>query len=448
MSHPYVGRICPYCGRPLQEQDIIAVCDTCGVPQHLACWQQKHACSIPNCPGSIREIISPEVPASPANPPVPPQPEEPDYEGTAPLYGVPPQAEPGFQPVPPRPEEPDCEGTAPLYGVPPRAEPGYCPMPPVYSAPGNRKPPKQKNPAPGGKKKHTGLIITLSVVIPLVLAAAALATIFYFIPLFRYKGAEKDLKKGDYDRAYGTFVELDDFQDSAELAKQTLYEKACALLDDGQYDAAIRQFRDLKKYRDSRDMVLEARYEQAGEALRNEEYETAIDLFEELEDFNNSEERLTKAKYGYIRSHMDNRDEKTYEYLKEFCRRGDQEAYELWNQLYIWSADVSFHLDGDPDSKEYSTVSADVSNLHIIYQVEGGVPGETVSLTQEIILPDGTRQWSENIFRDISGGQVCISLWDGQIFENADRAETGDMLVRLYITGENYPLCEGNLRIR
>lgn len=40
----WVGKICPYCEKRLQESDNVLVCERCGTPYHAACWYEHKGC--------------------------------------------------------------------------------------------------------------------------------------------------------------------------------------------------------------------------------------------------------------------------------------------------------------------------------------------------------------------------------------------------------------------
>jgi len=60
MAHTYVGKICPYCKTTFQEDDTIAICGSCFMPHHLACWQANEGCTTYGCKGVIESIINSE----------------------------------------------------------------------------------------------------------------------------------------------------------------------------------------------------------------------------------------------------------------------------------------------------------------------------------------------------------------------------------------------------
>ncbi len=67
----YVGKICPYCKTLFKQDDTVAVCNSCFMPHHLACWQANEGCTTYGCTGLIDTIINQEnatKQAVPSNP--------------------------------------------------------------------------------------------------------------------------------------------------------------------------------------------------------------------------------------------------------------------------------------------------------------------------------------------------------------------------------------------
>lgn len=48
----YIGRICPFCKKDIQEGEASAVCPDCGTAHHEDCWKLVGGCAAPHCSGS------------------------------------------------------------------------------------------------------------------------------------------------------------------------------------------------------------------------------------------------------------------------------------------------------------------------------------------------------------------------------------------------------------
>jgi len=46
------GKTCPYCQTPIKPNVPVHVCDACGIPHHLECWQQNGGCTTFGCSGA------------------------------------------------------------------------------------------------------------------------------------------------------------------------------------------------------------------------------------------------------------------------------------------------------------------------------------------------------------------------------------------------------------
>ena len=82
-----------------------------------------------------------------------------------------------------------------------------------------------------------------------------------------YARAGRFLENGRYDDAYEAYLELGDYQDSAELAREALYQKGLALIEDGRYADAKAQFLSLGGYRDAPEIAAAFLYRRLSEEV-------------------------------------------------------------------------------------------------------------------------------------------------------------------------------------
>ena len=110
MEHPYIGRICPHCHKPIMPGETVVICDSCRMPNHLDCWRQHGHCGTPVCKGKIQQVIQgAQVPQPAPQPVYQPAPQRTPRPAPQPVY------QPAPQPVPQRPQQVQ----------PPRFEPVY-----------------------------------------------------------------------------------------------------------------------------------------------------------------------------------------------------------------------------------------------------------------------------------------------------------------------------------
>lgn len=61
----HIGKVCPYCGRPVGEGDAIVVCPACGIVHHQHCWEAAKGCTTPGCPAHYQIEQAPAAPVAP-----------------------------------------------------------------------------------------------------------------------------------------------------------------------------------------------------------------------------------------------------------------------------------------------------------------------------------------------------------------------------------------------
>ena len=107
-------------------------------------------------------------------------------------------------------------------------------------------------------------------------------------------------EEGRFDEAASVYISMNGFSNTADLALESSYQAALAVLESGDYGNAEERFTALGGYRDSRTMVLEARYRMASAAMEGGEYETALALFEKLgtSGYRDSRTQAQAARYA------------------------------------------------------------------------------------------------------------------------------------------------------
>ena len=81
------------------------------------------------------------------------------------------------------------------------------------------------------KEQHQKKVKRISIIAATILAIllVAYAVIWHIIPSIRYSNAETALKNRQYDDAYEKFLAIETYKDSAEKAKEALYQKGCSI---------------------------------------------------------------------------------------------------------------------------------------------------------------------------------------------------------------------------
>lgn len=157
---------------------------------------------------------------------------------------------------------------------------------------------------PSKKKKKKGKGVLITVIVVVLVAALGVGAWFgynWWTDSQTYKQANALLAERNYDEALKLYIQLGDFEDSAqkaaELTKQQMdYDAALKLLEEEKFSEAQKGFAALKDYRDS---VQYAKYAEAqnafAEAEEEAEYVAAAELFEALGEFQDSKTMVSKC---------------------------------------------------------------------------------------------------------------------------------------------------------
>ena len=204
-----------------------------------------------------------------------------------------------------------------------------------------------------------------------------------------YQQAKEYLEQGEYFNAVSAFQELGDYKDSEDLLKEALYMRAKAYLEQGDYALAYGEFDALNDYEDSREMCKEVRYQEAIYMINSGEYTLAVAQLEKLGAYKESYDKIDEAKYGYVLDHRSNTDYTTYQYLQELVAKSYKNSSTIYNELYTWRVTV-LAVNSDKDDTTTNKTSIYRNNpLYIHIQLDGGTPGETLTLTMKYTLPSG-----------------------------------------------------------
>lgn len=150
------------------------------------------------------------------------------------------------------------------------------------------------------KRKKAGKITLIVLASLVAVAALAVASKLYFIPQIKYSKAEKALAAQSFDEAFSTFTELEDYKDSADKARETIYRKGVFLMDSGNYmEAALEFNKVLSEYSDGKDLKNECYYLYGEQKIEEKKYDEAYTAFRTIPSYKDSRERAAEAKYLY-----------------------------------------------------------------------------------------------------------------------------------------------------
>ncbi|MGN1028098.1 MAG: protein kinase [Faecousia sp.] len=151
------------------------------------------------------------------------------------------------------------------------------------------------------KKRGKLLLPVGTVVVCVVIAAAAVLWKPVIRPNLDYSSAIKLMEAGQYEEAIAAFEALEGFQDNAQRIEdceagilEQRYEAAVSLMNAGKYEEALSILETLDGYQD-RAAILELRYQAAVSLMNQGKYEEAMAVFEALEGYKDSAEKLEET---------------------------------------------------------------------------------------------------------------------------------------------------------
>lgn len=289
------------------------------------------------------------------------------------------------------------------------------------------------------KKKRITIAIIITCIVLALAAAAAAFVYFYWIPKNNYEQACALLEEGKYDEAYAAFVEMGDYEDSAAMSQECIYQKGMQYLEMSQWDAAKEEFNKIPDYKDSKDMVLEVDYQRAYSKYDSSYYYAAIEIFEDLGNYKDSKEMILECKYQYIKKEISSpdlyrfydEDTRQYIYMTELYKIDYKDSAQIYNDLYEWRVELEcFNTDED----NYYTIASSIPRrgnyLHYSFNVTGGLPGETINLTHSTQWPGYREEFSDWHWLDTYGrqwGEVGCEWPDGY-----SNSYSGTLIIRIY----------------
>ena len=338
--------------------------------------------------------------------------------------------------------------------------------------------------APHSKKSHKKLWIILSSVLGGILLVTGLTLAFVFIiqPQMKYNGAKAALEEQRFDEAYQAFTELDDYKDSKNMVKETLYQKGIYLLEKKKYKESMAVFEELGDYSDSREQYQNAYYTYGVELLKNgsyqeasdvfyylgdysdskeqyrlayyhygeqlideESFEDAIDVFESLGNYSESKKLLKQAKYGYAANHLDRSDLTTYEYLKELRAANYVDSKKLYDSLYAWKL-TNIHFNTSQDDTLTKKSISKFAPVYCHFEFTGGPPDGSTYIFCKATWPDGSTLDKTRSNDKMSAGFTYWWGWKNGIYNNPEHGKKGTFSLVFYDENNNM-IGKGSVKI-
>ncbi len=129
---------------------------------------------------------------------------------------------------------------------------------------------------------------------------AVLLVVILNSPFSIYGRANRNLDRGNYERAIQCYQKIPEYKDSAEKCKKAFAGQVDQLITDGSYEKALEILAEVEiengdQYKN---------YAEALKAVGAKEYASAVSLLEELEDFKEAKSHLNEAYYLLAEQNM------------------------------------------------------------------------------------------------------------------------------------------------
>lgn len=199
---------------------------------------------------------------------------------------------------------------------------------------------------------------TLAIVLPSIagIGIFGFLLIALIIPSVKYSKAKNLLEEKEYVLAENAFKDLDDFKDSADMVKESIYLNAEALFEIEKYDEARPIYKSLNDFKDSAEKEKECRYLLAEELFVQKKYERAALAFNQISGYKDSSERGKESRYLLAESLFRDKDYKEAE--RNYSLSGNyKDSEEKRNESNYLHASVLY------SEKRYIDAETKYSNL-------------------------------------------------------------------------------------
>ena len=260
----------------------------------------------------------------------------------------------------------------------------------------------------------------------------------------KYRYGLACFESGDYKNAVEAFELVGDYKEAPAKLLEAKYLYADNLVGNSDLIKASDLYRELGDYKDSAELYKKTYYQYGLNLLTKEKnYKDAVIVFSSLGNYEESKSKLKEAKYGYVLAHKNNSDRLTYKYLEELKDAKYKDSKEIYKSLYAWSVKlVAFNTDENDYKTILSSVSRKTKYLHFEFVIQGGPPGQTITLTHKTYWPNGSTRTSKWYWENERRGNTIGAYWDDGFYTG-----TGTMKIKVYNKKTGDFLGEASIKI-
>lgn len=258
-----------------------------------------------------------------------------------------------------------------------------------------------------------------------------------------YLYADSLLESGDYKNAIKAFELVGDYKEATAKLPEAKYLYADSLVGSSDLKDAYKLYKELGDYKDSAELYKKTCYQHGLNMLEKKMWGDAVDVFSKLDNYEESKSKLKEAKYGYVLANKDSNNRTTYIYLEGLKEAKYKDSKEIYESLYAWSVEL---VALNTDENDYKTILSSVSRknkyLHFEFVVQGGPPGQRITLTHKTYWPDGDVTNSKWYWENVRRGDTIGVYWDDGFYTG-----TGTMKVKIYHKKTGDFLGEASIKI-
>ena len=172
--------------------------------------------------------------------------------------------------------------------------------------------------------------------------------------------------------------------------------------------------------------------------MNKKSYKEAVSAFEALGSYQDSNTKLFEAKYEYVIANKNSLDRTTHSYLTDLKANGYKDSANIYSALYKWTATLrAFNTSASNSTHISPKISRFCDYLHFEFELSGGVPGGSVTLTHTLYWPDGSVTNSAWNWENQRSGYTFGAEWSSGFIAPSAMA-TGTLTVQIFVasTGE------------
>ena len=190
------------------------------------------------------------------------------------------------------------------------------------------------------------------------------------------KAEEWEKAQNIYAGLHGITTDIDNALD--ELDRETRYEAAELAFSRKEYTEANTKYKALDDYRDSEEKAKESMYLKGQEDMQAENYEAAVADFSSVPGYKDADDLVQKSRYLYCEATQESPTGQTYYYIDKLLNDNYEGAEDLRDEIYKWRVSIKTGM-------SYSFGPMQSAYLHAT--LIGGPPDATTTLTFRIDDP-------------------------------------------------------------